>query len=149
MSYLTQYIHFPTNTNGNYIDLVISPFSSKLVSYPFQRFLISDHFTVTFEMLLPTFAIPRPVSLEFRKISAISIISFVRSICSQFNIYQCYILPDFLFDNFNSAVSNSLELFAPITEFPNRSYSKYPWFSNELVNMRQSIRLQIKYQSTK
>ena len=51
------------------------------------------------------------------------------------------LLPDSLFDNCNSAVSNSLELFAPITEFP--------LFSNELVNLRRSLRrLQTKYQST-
>ena len=92
---LTQHIHFPTNTNGNCIDLVISPSSSKLVSSPFQSFLISDHFEVTFDLLLPTFAIPRPVR-SFRKISAINITSFVRSVCSQLDIHQCYILPDTL-----------------------------------------------------
>ena len=97
---------------------------------------------------MPTFAIPRSVS-SFRKISAINITYFVRSVCSQLDIHQCYILPDSLFDNYNSAVSNSLELFAPITESPNRSYSKSPWFSNELVNLRNSLRrLQTKYQST-
>ena len=145
---LTQHIHFHTNTNGNYIDLVISPSLSKFVSYPFQSFLISDHFSVTFELLLPTFAIPRPVS-SFRKISAINITSFVRSVCSQLDIHQCLILPDSLFDNFNSAVSNSLELFAPITDSANLSYSKSHWFSNELVNIRRSLRrLQTKYQST-
>ena len=136
---LTQHIHFPTNTNGNCIDLVISPSSSKLVSSPFQSFLISDHFSVTFELLLPTFAIPRPVS-SFRKISAINITSLVRSVCYQLDIHQCHILPNSLFDNFNTAVSNSLELFAPITDSPNRSYSKSPWFSNELVNLRRSFR---------
>ena len=70
---LTQHKHFPTNTNCNCFDLVISPSSSKLVSSPFQSFIISDHFAVTFELLLPTFEIPRPVS-SFRKISAITII---------------------------------------------------------------------------
>ena len=145
---LTQHIHFPTNTNGNCIDLVISPSSSKLVSSTFQSFLIFDHFAIKFELLLPTFAIPRPVS-SFRKIYAINITSFVRSVCSQLDIHQCHILPDSLFDNFNSAVSNSLELFAPITESPNRSYSKSHWYSNELVNLRRSLRwLQTQYQST-
>ena len=82
-------------------------------------------------------------------IPAINITSFVRSVCSQLDIHQCYLLPDSLFDNFNSAVSNYLELFAPITESPNRSYSKSPWFSNNLVNLRRSLRrLQTKYQST-
>ena len=49
------------------------------------------------------------------QISAINITSFVRSVCSQLDIHQCHILPDSLFDNFNTAFSNSLELFAPIT----------------------------------
>ena len=97
---------------------------------------------------MPTFAIPRPVS-SLRKISAINITSFVISVCTQLDIHQCHILPDSLFVNFNSAVSNYLELFAPITDSPNRSYSKSPWFSNELVNLRRSLRrLQTKYQST-
>ena len=59
------------------------------------------------------------------------------SIYSQLDIHQCYLLPDSLFDNSNSAVSNSLEIFAPITESANRSYSKSPWFSNELFNLHR------------
>ena len=116
---LPQHIHFPTNTNGNCINLVISPSSSKLVSSPFK---ISDHFAVIFELLLPTFAIPRPVS-SLRKISAINITSFVRSVCSQLDIHQCHLLPDSHFDNFNSTVSNSLYLHLslnlPIDHIPN------------------------------
>ena len=45
---LTQHIYFPTNTNGNSINIVISPSSSKLVSSPHQSFLISDHFAAIF-----------------------------------------------------------------------------------------------------
>ena len=41
---LTQHIHFPTISNGNIIDLVLSPSDSNLISSPTQSTLISDHF---------------------------------------------------------------------------------------------------------
>ena len=41
---LTQHVRFPTNTNGNTIDYVLSLADSNLISYPTQSYLISDHF---------------------------------------------------------------------------------------------------------
>ena len=54
---------------------------------------------------------------------------------------------DSLYDNFNAAISNSLEIFAPVIKSINRSFSKSPWFNNELVNLRRTLRkLQNRYQ---
>ena len=143
---LTQHILFPTNTNGNCIDLVISPYSSDIVSSPSQSFLISDHFVVTFELILPPSIFPRP-ERSFRKISAINIPSFVNSIFSRFDNPQSLLVVDSLYDNFNAAISNSLEIFAPVIKSINRSFSKSPWFKNELVNLRRTLRkLQNRYQ---
>ena len=143
---LTQHILFPTNTNGNCIDLVISPSSSDIVSSPSQSFLISDHFVVTFELILPPSTSPRP-ERSFRKISAINIPSFVNSIFSRLYNPQSLLVFDSLYDNFNAAISNSLEIFAPVIKSINRSFSKSPWFNNELVNLRRTLRkLQNRYQ---
>ena len=47
---LTQHVRFPTNTNGNTIDFVLFLADSNLISYPTQRYLISDHFAILFEL---------------------------------------------------------------------------------------------------
>ena len=128
--------------------LVISPSSSDIVSSPSQSFLISDHFVVTFELILPPSTSPRP-DRSFRKISAINIPSFVNSIFSRLDNPQSLLVVDSLYDNFNAAISNSLEIFAPVIKSINRSVSKSPWFNNELVNLRRTLRkLQNRYQVT-
>ena len=45
---LTQHVYFPTNTNCNTIDLVLSFADTNLISYPTQSSLISDHFAILF-----------------------------------------------------------------------------------------------------
>ena len=55
-----------------------------------------------------------------------------------------------LFDYFNLALSYSLDIFVPKITFINRTYSKFPCFNIELVNLRQLLRrLQRKYASSK
>ena len=76
---LTQHIRFPTNTNGNTIDLVLSLADSNLISYPTQSSLISDHFAILFDLNLPVSQINRP-SRSFRKISSIDKPMFVNSV---------------------------------------------------------------------
>ena len=67
---LTQHIRFPTITNGNTIDLVLSLADSNLISYPTKSSLISDHFAILFDLNLPVTQINRS-SRKFRKISSI------------------------------------------------------------------------------
>ena len=58
--------------------------------------------------------------------------------------------PDTLFDAFNTALSNSLDFYAPSTTLTHRNHPKSPWFNTELTNMRKSLRrLQSIYASTK
>ena len=55
-----------------------------------------------------------------------------------------------IFDSFNLALSHSLDIFVPSITLINRTYSKFPWFNIELVNLRQLLRrLQRKYVSSK
>ena len=81
---LTQRIRFPTNTNGNTIDLVFSLADSNLISYPTQSPLISDNFAILFNLNLPVSQINRP-SRSFRKISLINKPMFVNSVFHQLN----------------------------------------------------------------
>ena len=99
-----------------------------------------------FELILPPSTSPRP-ERSFRKISAINIPLFVNSIFSRLDNPQSLLVVDSLYDNFNAAISNSLEIFAPVIKSINRSFSKSPWFNNELVNLRRTLRkLQNRYQ---
>ena len=150
---MTQHIRFPTNTNGNTIYLVLSLTDFNLISYPTQSSLISDHFAILFDLNLPVSLINLP-SRTFRKISSIDKPMFVNSLFHQLNNS---ISSDFstLFDSFNLALSQSLDIFAPSITFINRTYSKSPWFNTELIKLRQLIRrllyfiLYLKYASSR
>ena len=55
-----------------------------------------------------------------------------------------------LFDYFNLTLSHSLDIFVPSITLINRTYSMFPWFNIELVNLRQLLYiLQRKYASSK
>ena len=145
---MTQHIRFPTNTNGNTIDLVLSLVDSNLISYPTHSSLISDHFSILFDLNLPVSQINRP-SRSFWKISYIDKPMFVNSVFHQLNNS---ISSDFsiLFDSFNLALSHSLDIFEISITLINRTYSKSPWFNTELIKLRQLLRrLQRKYASSR
>ena len=55
---LMQHVFFTTNTNSNNIDFYLA--DSKLISYPTQSSLISDHFTILFDLKLLVIQINRP-----------------------------------------------------------------------------------------
>ena len=55
-----------------------------------------------------------------------------------------------LFDYFNLTLSHSLDICVPSITLSNQTYSTFPWFNIELVNLRQLLRrLQRKYTSSK
>ena len=137
---LTQHIRFPTNTNGNTIDLVLSLADSNLISYPTQSSLISDHFAILFDLNLPVSQINRP-SRSFRKISSIDKPIFVNSVFNQLNNSISSDLST-LFDSFNLSLSHSFDIFAPSITLINRTYSKSPWFNTELIKLWQLLRRQ-------
>ena len=147
---LTQHIHFPTISNGNIIDLVLSPSDSNLISSPTQSTLISDHFAILFVLQLTVVHNTRPPRY-FRNIFSINQPLFVNSVFDHMNnITSPLSDPDSLFDAFNTALSNSLDFYAPSTTLTHRNNPKSPWFNTELTNMRKSLRrLQSIYASSK
>ena len=54
---LTKHVCFTTNTNSNTIDFLLYLADSKLISYPTQSYLISDHFAILFDLNLPVIQI--------------------------------------------------------------------------------------------
>ena len=58
-----QHVVFTTNTKSNNIDFLYLA-DSKLMSYPTQSSLISDHFAILFDLNLPVIQINRP-SISF------------------------------------------------------------------------------------
>ena len=63
---LTQHVFFTTNTNSNNIYFFLYLADPKLISYSTQSSLISDHFSILFDLNLPVIQINRP-SRSFRK----------------------------------------------------------------------------------
>ena len=119
-----------------------------LISYYTQSSLISDHFAILFNLNLPVTQINR-LSRSLQKISSIDKPMFVNSVFHQLNNN---ISSDFstLIDSINLALSHSLDIFAPSITLINRTYSKSPWFTTELIKLRQLLRrLQRNYASSK
>ena len=82
---LIQHIHFPTISNGNIIDLVLSPSPSNLISSPTQSTLISDHFAILFVLQLSVVHNTQPLRY-FRNSSSINQPLFVNSLFDHMNI---------------------------------------------------------------
>ena len=58
--------------------------------------------------------------------------------------------PDSLFEDFNTALSKSIDYYAPTTTLTHRIHPNPPWFNTELTNMIKSLRrLQSIYYSSK
>ena len=145
---MTQHVHFHTNTKYNTIDLVLSLADSNLISYPTTSYLISDHFSILFDLNLPVKQINQPYR-SCRKISSIDKPMFVNYVFHKLNKSISFDLST-LFDYFNLALSHSFDIFAPSITLINRTYFKFSWFNIELVNLRQLLRrLQRKYASSK
>ena len=151
---MTQHVHFPTNTNGNTIELFLSLADSNLISYPTQSSLISGHFSILFDLNLPVTQINR-LSRSFRKISPIDKPMCVNSVFHQLNNSISSDLST-LFDYFNLALSHSLDIVvSTIRLYPPLLLStelilKMFWFNTELIKLRQILRrLQRKYASSK
>ena len=111
---------------------------SKLISYPTQNSLISDHFAILFYLNLPVIQINRP-SRSFRKSSSNDKLMCINSL---FNQLSNSISSDLstLFNYFNLALSHSLDICVPSITLINRTYSSFPWSNIELVNLRQLFR---------
>ena len=126
---LTQHVRFPTNTNGNTIELVLSRADSNLISYPTQSSLISDHYAILFDFNLPVTQINR-TSRSFRKISSINKSMFINSIFYQLNNNISSDLSS-LFVTLNLALSHSFDILVPSISLLllNRNHSKSPWFN--------------------
>ena len=126
---LTQHVRFPTNTNGNTIELVLSRADSNLISYPTQSSLISDHYAILFDFNLPVTQINR-TSRSFRKISSINKSIFINSIFYQLNNNISSDLSS-LFVTLNLALSHSFDILVPSISLLllNRNHSKSPWFN--------------------
>ena len=122
---------------------------SKLISYPTQSSLISDHFAILFYLNLPVIQINRP-SRSFRKSSSNDKPMCVNSVFHQLNNSKSSDLST-IFKYLNLALSHSLDIYIPSITIINRTYSKFSGlYLIILVNLRQLLRrLQRKYASSK
>ena len=121
---LTQYVFFTNNTNSNNIYFFLYLADSKLISYPTQSYLISDHSVILFGLNFPVITINRH-SRSFRKISSIDKTMCVNSVFYQLNNSISSDLSE-LFDYFNLALSHSLDIVVPSITITIRSiYSNF------------------------
>ncbi len=138
---LAQHVTFPTHTNGNTLDLLITPISlsipttvSSLPATP------SDHFALlsSFDISAPS---PRPpVTRSFRRINSINIQNFISDLsASQLIVSPPPSLVD-LVNCYNSTLTSILDKHAPLISKVIHSSNSNPWFTPALKALKRTRR---------
>ena len=108
-----QLVNFPTHTSGNTIDLIIIPPDSAIISKPTQGNLISDHYVISFDILVSPFILSDHVK-HYRNISKINLQLFINSVYAYISIHDTSLANYISYDNFNDALRYSLDAHSPL-----------------------------------
>ena len=134
-----QLVNFPTHTSGNTIDLIIIPPDSAIISKPTQGNLISDHYVISFDILVSPFILSDHVK-HYRNISKINLQLFINSVYAYISIHDTS-LPNYIsYDNVNDALRYSLDAHSPLLIRTKKYGAHSPWFNNDLVLLRRRLR---------
>jgi len=134
---LEQHVTFPTHTQGNTLDLLITPASNSPASISCLPATPSDHYA-----LLTLFDTPPPpahptITRSFRRINSINIQLFLSDLSASELITSP---PDALVDLvncFNSTLSSILDKHAPLITKTLRSSKSNPWFTPALKSLKK------------
>lgn len=134
----SQHVHFPTHNKGHILDLVCStgsqPFNLTDLSFP-----ISDHKVVLFNISIPLTQIKKPRTISFRNTKSIQPADFMNLI----NTYPAPAPPSSpseLVTHYNSCLSTSLNVIAPLKSRSVSFTLSAPWYTPELRRMKAAGR---------
>lgn len=145
---LTQHVTFATHSRGHILDLVcISGLNNILVNG--SDFAFSDHKLINFSCSFPISISPQKKMLTYRKINSVNSTSFsasIRATLSECLLSNC---PSEICCIYNNALSQTLEMHAPVKTRLVPSTRTSPWFTPELRMMKtEGRRLERLYRKT-
>ena len=144
-----QLVNFPTHTSGNTINLIIIPPDSAIISKPTQGNLISDHFVISFDILVSPFIFSDHVK-HYRNISKINLQLFINSVYAYISIHNTSLANYISYDNFNDALRYYLDAHSPLIISTKKYGAHSLWFNNDLVILRRRLRYhQLKFKRSK
>ena len=144
-----QLVDFPTHTSGNTIDLKIIPSDSAIISKPTQGNLISDHYIISFDILISPFIFSDHVKY-YRNISKINLQLFINSVYVYIYIHNTFLANYISYSNFNDALRYYLDTHSPLTFITKKYGAHSPWFNNDLILLRRRLRYhQLKFKRSK
>ena len=133
---LHQFITFPTHIAGHTLDLIFcrSHSSCQCITDCCKSDLITDHFLITYRLVLPHSTSIEKKSITYRNYRSLD--------------YDCYALELKLIllslpcsiDSLNYALSYLIDKFAPLKTRTINIHSNSPWFSSELVSFKRNLR---------
>ena len=131
---LSQHVHFPTNINGNIIDLIFSSslHSELMVSNISRLDLLSDHFLISLKTNF-TITPNQKTRIKYRPINNINFMIFLANLYSALGDY-CYSQVVL-----NSILCHLLDKHAPSKTISVTLHTDTPWFASHLMSLKHSL----------
>jgi exonuclease III len=146
---LTQNVTFATHSRGHILDLICtSGLNNILVNG--SDFALSDHKLINFSCSFPISMSPQKKMLTYRKINSVNSTSFSASIRAS-TLSECLLSnhPSEICCTYNNALSQILDMHAPVKTRLVPSTRASPWFTPELRMMKtEGRRLERLYRKT-
>ena len=133
---MNQVVNFPTHTAGHSLDLIFcrSHDSCNCLINCTKSDLLTDHFIITFTVILPLLPSLSKKLIHYRKIKSINIPLFSSELVSI--LVSLPISPE----SINSTLSLLLDKYAPIISTTISLHTNCPWFTPHLVKLKRSLR---------
>ena len=133
---MNQVVNFPTHTAGHSLDLIFcrSHDSCNCLINCTKSDLLTDHFIITFTVILHLLPSLSKKLIHYRKIKSINIPLFSSELVSI--LVSLPISPE----SINSTLSLLLDKYAPIISTTISLHTNCPWFTPHLVKLKRSLR---------
>ena len=116
----------------------ITPDSAIISKYT-QGNLISDHYVISFDILVSPFIFSEHVK-HYRNISKINLQLFINSVYAYISINNTSLVNYISYDNFNDALRYSINVHSPLIISTKKYCTHSPWFNNDIVLLRRILR---------
>ena len=134
---LLQHITFPTHIKGNTLDYVITNCKANIISNTISSSLISDHFSIVFNIDIPKSHIISN-ACSYRRIDSIDTNIFV----SDFNDL---VFPGIDITQLNGILDLLLNKHAPLVTPKISNTHRAPWYNKTLANLKRRTRYYERY----
>ena len=129
--------------------MISIPPASAIISKPSQGNLISDHYVISFDILVSPFIVSYNVK-NYRNISKINLQLFINSVYAYISIHNTSLANYISYDNFNYTLRYSLDVHSPLIIITKKYGDHSSRFNIDLVLLRRRFRYQqLKFKRSK